>query len=495
MISTTTVFPQMSASGLVFRELWGNFDPMKEIFEAILEGYYHSFRYLSERYFVYQQKEYYCYLKKDNIFVLQDKECYQQRTKEKKLGIKLADDGSVINIFLEGKISYKDGVWYTEREKKQFEDFWQGALAAFAKSFDFFYQQNQSDVLLLNIRRAHLSKSLAEHLDLLALTNPSNLDVCFLSEEGADAGGLRRDYIRLIFNHLRGNLSLVQFQINPHNHFLEPCFQKGQLPSLRLQAIGKILSLAYLSSFEESIDGKDRSLLIGKQFDKKIFKALFLCSENLIEGFEGDYLEIILALKPHLAALEKDFCDLSEAEIKIIEESKGYERGSLSDESWPNYKDELISENTTDAVMVLEIAKGFKEHIEMHGGEYFYTWDNFRSNMQEEAFERIVQGTIDRGEILEKIFFTKEVAHCQEWFASWMLEASEEHLIKFLNFVVASDTLGPEMQINVEDWNPQQPVVSTCDRIFRVHPEAKNIKQNFFNYLDNLIEYEGFDCS
>ncbi len=303
-------------------------------------------------------------------------------------------------------------------------------------------------------------------------------------EHGMDAGGLSREYLRLLIEGIIKHKILPSIEINGVKYLDLKQLESPSIEKLRyLERLGKIMMICYLS--KNNLQGIwNNKLISGDFFKVSLIKDLNFLSEreldcNLSDLSSSRRKEIFYALMPG----EKDYIDL------IFKDPR-----SLSDEEW-----ELLQEgfenlyhefpegaDRTNRNHFIKIA--YKEFEEEFIRGRFYSlqalargmraqypsgssWETWRQTAPEQISTSI-QGKFNRCEFAQMIRANKtgnnDFSDKVEFLARWILseDTKEKKIRKFLIFVTGATAISPNSSFKItpiERGTPSAlPITHTC---------------------------------
>lgn len=316
-------------------------------------------------------------------------------------------------------------------------------------------------------------------------------------DNGADAGGLSRDYFDDLFNGITRCQDIQFFRDRARRLFLPVVgrYQNGRFPVLEryqqnlLESIGSVLMFIYTSP---------NNYLTGKRFPQALFNAAFsLTTQELDTPF--DRLSMATKLK-----MREEFLKAKEESTTLVEILKGME--DFSDDDWRNaatYAE--YSGNKPESFNVAQFDPRNEEHKQMVRN--ILNEDVFAANGEgnslapihaiakgirarqianhpyavwppctPRAFSNKVQGYTDPREVVNQIrtdghgLVPQKVQWLKEWIAE---EASEEEVEAFIKFATGSSSMLPDDEIRVvaqfRNFIPM-PVGHSCFKTIDISP-------------------------
>lgn len=389
------------------------------------------------------------------------------------------------------------------------------------------------------------------HLNQLCTCLDNDLSVHFQDERGADAGGVKRDYIttlaaslqdlKTLFAPIEGSLKLPR--ILRENQ--EPIFYCNEEEIQTYNNLGSLFSRCY-SSAGSWVGFEIDLITTGCFFSDALFKAVLSLKESDFAASghpqEEAYVKIAKALLKALdtegtpaikdvikclevtqasleSILEANDMALYQAVLLAgeaiytddngdpdIEKIKSDPKKFIGDIRAAIFSDTSLSKNlkgvSLGAILdpVYQVSCGLRKAVPN-------SWNDFRRNDPVKVSEKI-QGSVDRRNIVANITcfsFSSNVRKKAGWLKEWIgEEATEAELKTFLRFVTGGASLPAGKQIKIEAQAEGQPfpTVCTCGLGISVSDEMSyrnwnqdkwdGNKADFIRNLKQAMVVEGF---
>ncbi|HSX10940.1 MAG TPA: hypothetical protein VLF94_04405 [Chlamydiales bacterium] len=346
----------------------------------------------------------------------------------------------------------------------------------------------------------------------------TDLRVSFLKndgtrDEGVDAGGLSRDCLDDLFEHVTKADGLLRFERHPESNLLLPApqgnngaltFEENQM----YRQMGQVMMYCYQNQ---------RNLLIGRRFDNSIYRAAFSLTPPEIDR---EFAALPLAAKMKMCeemARENNEPPGSLRLIQIARKGNGLSAADLMEvEDFLNMNGDLPPDfdhahfnpdNPQQKAIVLkaltdQILERFKSLPAIHALAKGMKEIRARiDNIGFREFSRKIQGSLDRNVIINAIRvqgFNRGVQRKVDWLKEWIRdEATDDELQKFIKFVGGTSCLpvGRAIQVAEQDVNNPLPVPRAHSCFFQIDispvdaaygPHNDHTKENFIRSLKEL---------
>lgn len=314
------------------------------------------------------------------------------------------------------------------------------------------------------VNRKQLEQKPWAYIEKVAHTNPDNLKIHFIQELALDAGGVKREFFRLAFEHV------IQDPI---------CFRTGVKGAICLDtgntesfiALGKLIGMI--------LQRKD--VVIGPIFDPKLY--------NILQMFSLEDLNNDQPSKETILAIARQ-CLKDEA----------FERGlaCLQKDDWDQedlfFLKALVGDENPTHEALKEMISGCLSLKSLHAlakGIYSVIKAPFPQNLQQ-----IVEGRFNLQEIAEACACPNEANEAAQIQMSWLkewIQEKEEHARSFLIFATGSPTLMTNhFKIKIEhvlESSKKYPKSWTCLLLVQFPQNYSLSREQFLNHLQEAIKH------